>query len=266
MPGLPSTSLKKDFEAFKEIFENPDFKPDMIKIYPCLVLKGTRAYEWHCKGAYTPYTTEEAANLIVEIKKMIPSWMRVMRVQRDIPAPLIVAGVKKGNLRQLVQQKLKEQGIRCRCIRCREVGHRMATGNIKPEPDNIRILTTRYFASEGIEVFISAEDPENDVLIGYLRLRIPSKMAHRPEVNAESCSIVRELHVYGPLVPVGKHLAKAWQHKGYGSVLLAEAERISKENYDLKKILVISALGTKQYYKRFGYQYDGVYMSKILES
>ncbi|HEY4674461.1 MAG TPA: tRNA uridine(34) 5-carboxymethylaminomethyl modification radical SAM/GNAT enzyme Elp3 [Candidatus Bathyarchaeia archaeon] len=266
MPGLPSSDLEKDLAAFRNVFTNPDFKPDMIKIYPCLVLSGTRTYEWYCKGAYTPYTTEEAANLIAEIKKMVPPWIRIMRVQRDIPSPLIVAGVKRSNLRQPVQQKLGEQGIRCRCIRCREVGHRMAADNVKPDTSNIRILTTRYSASLGKEIFISAEDVENDVLIGYLRLRIPSKMAHRPEVNAESCSIVRELHVYGPLVPVGKHSAKAWQHKGYGSVLLAEAERISREDYGLKKILVISALGTKQYYMRFGYQYDGVYMSKILES
>jgi elongator complex protein 3 len=265
MPGLPGSGVEKDLAAFRNVFMNPSFKPDMIKIYPCLVLKNTKAYEWYCNGTYTPYTNEEAANLIVEMKKMIPPWTRIMRIQRDIPAQLIVAGVNRSNLRQLVQQKLKKQGIRCKCIRCREVGHRMAIDNVKPDHDNIKILKTRYSASEGEETFISAEDPENDVLIGYLRLRIPSKKSHRPEVNAESCSIVRELHVYGPLVPVGKHLAKAWQHKGYGSVLLAEAECISQEDYDLKKILVISALGTKQYYKRFGYQYDGVYMSKTLE-
>jgi len=122
----------------------------------------------------------------------------------------------------------------------------------------------KYGASEGEEIFISAEDVENDVLIGYLRLRIPSEKAHRPEIKAKPCAIVRELHVYGPLVPVGKHLAKAWQHKGYGGILLGEAERITWEEYGLKKILVISALGTKRYYMRFGYDYDGVYMSKML--
>jgi elongator complex protein 3 len=265
MPGLPGSNLEKDLEAFKEIFANSDFKPDMVKIYPCLVLKGTRAYEWYCEGKYMPYSNEEAANLIVEIKKVIPFWVRVMRVQRDIPASLIVAGVNRSNLRQLVQQKLKEQGVRCRCIRCREVGHRMMTDKVKVNSDKVEILTTKYLASEGEEIFISAEDLENDVLIGYLRLRVPSEKAHRREVKAKPCSMVRELHVYGPMVPVGKHLVKAWQHKGYGGVLLAEAERISREDYGLEKILVISALGTKQYYKRFGYGYDGVYMSKMLE-
>jgi elongator complex protein 3 len=264
MPGLPGSNPEKDLEAFKEIFANSDFKPDMIKIYPCLVLRGTKAYEWYCEGKYKPYTNEEAGNLIVEIKKIIPPWVRVMRVQRDIPAPLIVAGVNRSNLRQLVHQKLEEQGVRCRCIRCREVGHRMAIDKVKPNPDKVKILTTKYAASEGEEIFISAEEPESDVLIGYLRLRVPSEKAHRPEVKGKPCSIVRELHIYGPLVPVGKHQSKAWQHKGYGGFLLAQAEHISREDYGLKKVLVISALGTKQYYMRFGYQYDGVYVSKML--
>jgi len=266
MPGLPSSNTKKDLEAFREIFTNPVFKSDMIKIYPCLVLKGTKVYKWYREGKYEPYANDTAANLIVEIKKIIPHWIRVMRVQRDIPAPLIVAGVKRSNLRQLVQQKLKEQGTRCRCIRCREVGHRMLKDKVKPNPEKVKILTTKYAASEGEEIFISAEDSENDLLIGYLRLRIPSEKAHRQEIKAKPCSIVRELHVYGPLVPVGEHLAKAWQHKGYGGTLLSEAERISKEDYDAKKVLVISALGTKQYYMQFGYQYDGLYMSKMLEN
>jgi elongator complex protein 3 len=265
MPGMPGSDMEKDLKAFNKIFTDPDFKPDMIKIYPCLTLQGTKAYEWLSQGEYNPYTTEQAAELLFEIKKTVPPWVRIMRVQRDIPARLIVAGVKRSDLRELVRQQLKEQGLKCRCIRCREVGHRMTNDNVKPNSENIKILTLKYEASEGEEIFISAEDVENDVLVGYLRLRIPSEKAHRPEVRAKPCSIVRELHVYGPLVPVGKHSTKAWQHKGYGGILLAEAERLTKENYDLRKILVISALGTKQYYMRFGYEYDGVYMSKMLE-
>jgi elongator complex protein 3 len=266
MPGLPGTNQKQDLEAFRRIFNDARFRPDMIKIYPCLVLKNTKTYEWYMKGRYRPYTNEEAADLIAEVKKMTPPWVRIMRVQRDIPAQLIVAGVNKSNLRQLVQKRLSQDGLRCRCIRCREVGHRMRSDNVKPNPEKVEVFTTRYEASKGDEIFVSAEDPESDVLIGYLRLRIPSEEAHRKEVKAAPCSIVRELHIYGSLVPVGRHLAKAWQHKGYGGVLLNEAERISRDDYSFKKILVISALGTKQYYKRFGYDYDGVYMSKRLEN
>ena len=264
MPGLPGSSYQRDLKGFERVFTDPDFKPDMLKIYPCLVLKGTRVYEWWRNGEYEPYTTEEAAELILEVKKMIPPWVRIMRVQRDIPAFLIEAGVDRSNLRQLVLKRLREQGLRCRCIRCREVGHRWLKDGVKPNPDNIKILITKTKASEGEDVFISAEDPVNDVLIGYLRLRIPSEGAHRPEIRSETASIVREMHICGPLVPVGKYKAGAWQHKGYGEVLLSEAERLSLEDYDCGKVVVMSGLGAKQYYTRLGYGYDGPYVSKIL--
>ncbi len=266
MPGMPGSDRARDLAAFKRVFADSAFKPDMVKIYPCLVIAGTKACDWYREGVYKPYSTEEAVALIAEVKKTLPPWVRVMRVQRDIPAGLIVAGVDKSNLRQLVQRKLAEHGDRCTCIRCREVGHRMTVDKVTPDLGKVKILTTHHEASEGQEVFISAEDPENNVLIGYLRLRVPSAKAHRPEITAAPSAIVRELHVYGPLVPVGKHLAKAWQHKGYGAILLSEAERVAREDYDLKKLLVISALGTKQYYMRFGYERDGVYVSKRLEN
>jgi elongator complex protein 3 len=264
MPGMPGSSPTKDLAAFSQIFTDSAFKPDMIKIYPCLVIDGTKTHNWCKEGKYKPFTTEEAAELITQVKKTIPPWVRVMRVQRDIPAGLIVAGVKKSNLRQLAQQKLADQGEHCRCIRCREVGHRLVVEGVKPDLGKVKITSTTYDASEGKEVFISAEDPENDVLIGYLRLRVPSPKAHRPEIASVPSAIVRELHVYGPLVPVGKRSVNAWQHKGYGKVLLEEAERAACEDYGLGKLLVISALGTKQYYIRFGYSRDGVYVSKKL--
>jgi elongator complex protein 3 len=160
---------------------------------------------------------------------------------------------------------MAEKGIKCNCIRCREVGHQIPE-KMKLDPQNVDILTTRYDASEGEEIFISAEDVKKDILIGYLRLRIPSGKAHRKEMKEKPCAIVRELHVYGSLVPVGKHVEKAWQHKGFGSILLAKAEAIAREDYDLRKTLVISALGTKQYYNQLGYKHDGVYMSKTLEN
>jgi len=265
MPGMPGSNFERDLEGFKTVFTEADFKPDMVKIYPCLVLKGTKAYEWWRKGEYTPYSTEDAVHLVAEVKKLIPAWVRIMRVQRDIPAYLVEAGVKKSNLRQLALKRLEKEGRRCHCIRCREVGHRWLREKVKPNPEEVQILITREEASEGIDLFISAEDPVNDILLGYLRLRIPSEKVHRPEILAEPSSIVRELHVYGPLVPVGKHAARAWQHKGFGAVLLSKAERISKEEYDRRKVVVISALGTKRYYMRFGYKYDCLYMSKTLE-
>ena len=265
MPGMPGSTLQKDKEAFNRIFTDPAYKPDMIKIYPCLTISGTKTYEWYQNGTYEPYTTDEATSLIAEIKKTIPPWIRVMRVQRDIPARLILAGVKRSDLRELAQKKLKEQGHQCQCIRCREVGHRLAVDHVKPDLDKVEILTQRYEASEGQEFFISAEDPQNNVLLGYLRMRVPSTKAHRPEITAFPSAIVRELHVYGQLVPVGKHSEGDWQHKGYGQTLLKKAESLAGEELGLKKLLVISALGTRRYYMRFGYKRDGVYVSKNLE-
>jgi len=265
MPGMPGSNPEKDLQAFQKIFTDPAFKPDMIKIYPCLAIAGTKAYKWYQEGTYKPYTTEQAANVIAQIKKVIPPWVRVMRVQRDIPARLILAGVKKSDVRELIQTRLKAQGSQCQCIRCREVGHRLATDHIKPNLEEVRILTQRYEASQGKEFFISAEDVENNILLGYLRLRVPSTKAHRPEVTVLPSAIVRELHVYGPLVPVGKHSATAWQHKGFGQILLKEAERLAGMELGLKKLLVISALGTRRYYMRFGYERDGVYVSKRLD-
>jgi len=265
MPGLPGSNFERDLKGFQRIFTDSSFKPDMIKIYPCLVLKGTKAYEWWSQGKYQPYTTEEAAQLVLEVKKMVPPWVRIMRIQRDIPAFLIEAGVNSGNLRQMVLWRLREQKMMCRCIRCREVGHRWLKDGLKPDPSSIQITTSKETASEGEDIFISIEDPINDILIGYLRLRIPSEKAHRLEVQPRVASIVRELHVYGPLVPVGKRMAKAWQHRGYGAILLSEAERMSWEEYDMKKVVVTSGLGTKQYFERFGYDHDGPYVSKMLK-
>jgi len=265
MPGLPGSNFERDIEGFKRVFSDPSFKPDMIKIYPCLVLKGTKVYKWWKSGKYTPYSTQEGVKLIAEMKKFIPPWIRIMRVQRDIPANLVQAGVKKSNLRQLILRKLKREGTRCKCIRCREVGYRWLNDKVEPNSEKIRILSVKEEASGGTDIFISAEDPDNDVLVGYLRLRIPSESAHRPEIAAIPSSIVRELHVCGFLVPVGEHSSEAWQHKGYGNLLLSEAERISKREYDRRKVVVISALGTKRYYMRFGYMYEGSYMSKMLE-
>jgi elongator complex protein 3 len=265
MPGMPGSDPQKDLRAFKRVFESDDFKPDMIKIYPCLVIEGTQTFDWHRRGQYSPYSTDQAVELVAEVKKIVPHWIRIMRVQRDIPSNLIVAGVKSSNLRELARKKLRNQGLRCRCIRCREAGQRLRVEGVAADPSKIEILIEEYEASEGQELFISAEDMQNDVLLGYLRLRIPSEKAHRPEVTSKPCSIVRELHIYGKLVPVGEHRDDAWQHKGYGQRLLSEAERVTRQHYDLKKILVISALGTRQYYMRQGYMRDGAYVSKELD-
>jgi len=263
MPGLPGSNLERDLEGFRRIFSDPSFKPDMIKIYPCLVIEGTKIYEWWKQGAYKPYTTEEAVELIAEVKKTVPEWVRIMRVQRDIPAYLIKSGVTRSNLRELALNRLRERDMKCRCIRCREVGQRWLKDGVKPDPENLEVLTRNLEASRGEEFFISVEDSVNDTLIGYVRLRFPSEKVHRPEIASKNASLIRELRVCGSMVPVGKHSKDDYQHKGCGGLLLEEAEKTSRQ-CGYRKILVTSALGTRRYYRRFGYMYDGPYMSKQL--
>jgi elongator complex protein 3 len=263
MPGL-FADFERDMRIFKRLFSDSRFKPDMLKIYPCLVTKGSKIHDMWQKGEYEPYTSEEAVNLIAEIKKILPKWVRTMRIQRDIPSPLIEAGVTKSNLGELVYNKLNEMDINCKCIRCREVGHK-ASGGITPDIVNIKLLTEEYEAGEGKEIFLSFEDVKKDILIGFLRLRIPSQKAHRPEID-DKTALVRELHVYGSMIPLGEKEIGKWQHMGYGERLLEEAEKIASQNYDKNKMKVISGIGARNYYKKFGYSRLGPYMSKLLEN
>jgi elongator complex protein 3 len=265
MPGLPGSTPQRDLEAFQRLFNDPAFKPDMLKIYPCLVLEGTKIHEWWLKGSYRPYELEQAIDLIAQIKHLVPPWVRIMRIQRDIPAQLIVAGVTKGNLRELVLKKMKEKGLNCNCIRCREVGHRLMKGEKMPEPDDLKLVTRTYDASDGQEIFLSVENPNSGCLIGYTRLRIPSEQAHRKEIAEKNIGLIREIHVLGPLVPVGESDPLLWQHRGYGSTLLNKAEEMAKTEYTCKKIMVTSALGSRRYFMKLGYSLEGPYMSKKLE-
>jgi elongator complex protein 3 len=264
MPALPGSNLRRDADMFQRIFDDPRFRPDMLKIYPCLVMDGTKLHKQWTKGEYEPYTLEEVIDLLAKVKARLPNWVRIMRIQRDIPSDLIRAGVKRGNLRQLVKRKMDELGLKCRCVRCREVGLKMLDG-IEPDPESVKLKVERYEASGGVEFFLSFEDVKHDVLIGLLRLRSPSEEAHRKEVKEEACAIVRQLQVYGPLVKVGESPSIGeWQHRGYGRTLIEEGERIAREELDAKKVLILSGLGVRRYYRKLGYTQDGPYISKRL--
>jgi len=252
-----------DLAAFDTIFQDQRFKPDAVKIYPTLVIPNTKLHNQWKNGEYHPYSQEETIELISTIKKHVPRWVRIQRIQRDIPSNHIAAGIKKGDLRNLIQKKMKQDGTHCQCIRCREIGHVQYKSRNDLEINNVNLLVSRYPASEGEELFLSIEDESQDVLIGSLRLRCPSQHAHRPEVKLQKTMLVRELHVYGPLVQVGSKAEKnEWQHKGWGEQLMNEAERISKETFDADAISVLAGIGTRNYYKRFGYERSGPYMTK----
>ena len=263
MLGLPGSNFEKDLKSFETIFQDEIFKPDAIKIYPTLVMPNTKLHEMWKQGKYEPCSFEKIVELVVEIKKRVPKWMRIQRIQRDIPSNLIAEGVKHGDLRLIVQEQLKKEGARCQCIRCREVGHVQYKSKREPKPTDVKLLVDRYHASEGEEIFLSFEDLKQDALIGLLRLRYPSKKAHRPEAKNARSMLVRELHVYGPTVNVGaKAKGNEWQHRGWGERLMLEAEKISKEEFDAQKIIVLAGIGTRNYYRRFGYEREGPYMVK----
>jgi len=251
MLALPGSDPDRDYQAFREIYENPDYRPDYLKIYPTIVVPGTELYKWWKEGKYQPYDDETLIELIAKVKALTPPYVRIIRVQRDVPSNWVAAGYKKTNLREVVWKYMKEHGMKCRCIRCREAGrYVLRTGEI-PDPRDMKMMRRDYEASGGHEVFLSFEDAVRDLIYGFLRLRVPSERAHRWEVDNKT-AIVRELHVYGPATPVGEE-GEWWQHKGLGSKLLAEAEKIAAEEFDAKKILVISGIGAREYYFKRGY-------------
>ena len=259
MPGL-FVNQKEDLKMFKRLFSDDNFKPDMLKIYPCLVTKGSELYDMWQEGIYSPYTDEEAVELIVEVKKILPKWVRTMRIQRDIPSTLIEAGVQKSNLGELVYNKLNEQDIDCQCIRCREIGHKKTNKNYVL--DDFKLFNESYTACGGQETFISIEDKNEESIAGFLRFRLPSENIFRPEITNKT-ALIRELHVYGNMIQIGNKNPSIGQHTGFGEKLLKEAENLAIDN-DKDEIAIISGIGSRNYYRKFGYERKGSYMAKKL--
>ncbi|MEM4328647.1 MAG: tRNA uridine(34) 5-carboxymethylaminomethyl modification radical SAM/GNAT enzyme Elp3 [Candidatus Caldarchaeum sp.] len=251
MPNLPGSSPAKDLQMLLKLFEDDRFRPDHLKIYPTLVLPNTELEKMWRRGDYTPYPEDELVEVLAEFMERLPPYVRISRVQREIPLKLSLDGLRTPNLRQVVEAK----GL-CRCIRCREHARRL--DGVRPERAEVRRFV--YRASEGLEYFISVEDPVSDALLGYVRLRIPSRVL-RPEL--ENAGLVRELHVYGLMRPVGFEPGEGTsQHRGFGRLLMKEAEKVVFEEKGLDKVVVISGVGVRNYYRKLSYVLDGPYMSK----
>ncbi len=279
MPNLPGSNYKRDLAMFKELFSNPDFQPDMLKIYPCVVVKNAPIYKWLKTGKYKPYSDQELIELLAEIKKIIPYYVRIMRLIRDIPSTSIVAGNKISNLRQVLKKKSEEEKWQCKCIRCREVRDkfipRSDVGAGRDLP--LRLFRQDYNASNGKEIFLSFEDRERKNIYSLLRLRINSGVHSlecilrqaqdddyrlKPELQA----IIREVHTYGQMMPIKSKNKKSPQHIGLGKKLILEAERITQKEFNLKKITVISGVGVRDYYRKLGYRLENGYMVKNLSA
>ncbi len=249
MPGLPGSDCDRDFDSFRTLFEDSDYRPDFLKIYPTLVLPGTALYGLWKSGHYTPLTTEAAVELIARVKAIVPRWCRIQRVQREIGAPEIQDGPKKGDLRLLARDRLRAIGLRCACVRCREVGFR----GVEPRPEALTMLRCDYGSSGGHEVFLSIEDPGLDVLVAYARLRIDAAGA-----------TVRELKVFGPMVRIHEAAHDRWQHRGFGRRLMHECERLGREEFGAREIRVTAGVGVRGYYRNLGYELRPPYMVKPL--
>lgn len=248
MPGLPGSSPERDVESVRRAFADSAFRPDMLKIYPTLVVKGTELHEMWARGEYRPYTTDEATEVIARMKALVPPYVRIQRIQRDIPVPLIEAGVDKGHLRELVRERMRQHGTRCRCVRCREVG----LLGVDDRGSEARPEELTYDASGGREHFLSLVLDREDALVGYARLR----------TGDGPVATIRELKVFGRLVPLDR-AGEGWQHRGHGRDLVARAEERAREE-GCAAIRVTSGVGVRRYYAALGYHRDGVYMAKRL--
>jgi elongator complex protein 3 len=252
MPNLPGSTIDQDKKMFETLFSDSRFKPDFLKIYPTLVTPGSEIEELWKHGDYHPYKEEDMIDLVAYGKSLIPEYTRLQRIQRDIPAKLIVAGSRHSNFRQLAQNRLKATGRQCRCIRCREIGRLPSLAE-----SEIRVL--KYACCSGQEHFISAV--ANDSLIGFTRLRFPSRV-YRPELD--DAALIRELHVYGSLVPVGKNAeSEEWQHRNFGKELILRAEEITRDS-GFHQLAIMSGMGVRPYYRRQAYERKGPYMIKEL--
>lgn len=259
MPDLPGSTPSKDLEMFKYVFSSQDLQPDQVKIYPCVVNEYAPLYRWYEQGKYKPFAAPDLVKLLLEVKQIVPPWIRINRLIRDIPEESIVAGNKITNLRQYLQAELKKQGKSCQCIRCREV-----RSNTTEDP---QLIKRAYAASDGQEIFLSFESADKKTIYAFLRLRLNENPKENIFPELKNASLVRELHVYGQMIPVynedsDDEISKT-QHLGLGKQLMAEAEKITTEK-GLDKIAVISGIGVRNYYRKLGYELEGTYMTKQL--
>jgi elongator complex protein 3 len=248
MMGLPGSDDETDLDSFRRLFDDPRYRPDELKIYPTLVIGGTRLHDMYLMGEYEyePLTDERVADMLVRVKEMVPPWVRIKRVMRDIPSRMVEAGPRTSDMRSRVQSMLSSMGKRCNCIRCREISRATRA------PGELSTVERSYGVAGGEEVFISFEDGEG-TLAAFLRLSIHNGDCH-----------VRELHTYGRAVEVGEDPSPGdYQHRGLGRSLLSRAEERARV-MGSEILTITSGIGARDYYRRLGYALDGPFMVKRL--
>ncbi len=252
MPNLPGANPQSDLRSVQQLFDDPSYRPDALKFYPCVVVKSAELHQWWKDGRYQPYDDETLIELLIQMKQCVPPYVRIERVIRDIPSTSIESGCLTTNLREQVQQRMRARGLHCQCIRCRQVRNTCA--------GPWTLVRRSYEASGGREIFLSMEQTDRQQLASLLRLRIPS--TQRSLGFLFDCAIIRELHTYGPHVPIHEQRQEAVQHLGFGQRLIAEAERLAREEFGKTQMAVIAGVGVRGYYRRLGYQLRDTYMVK----
>ncbi|MFA6918207.1 MAG: tRNA uridine(34) 5-carboxymethylaminomethyl modification radical SAM/GNAT enzyme Elp3 [Candidatus Gracilibacteria bacterium] len=253
MPNLPGSTPEMDKKMIVELFENGDYQPDYLKIYPCVVIPKAKLSVWFRQGKYKSYDDKTLEDVILAEMRAVPEWCRVDRVARDIPSEDIESGSRVSNIRQLLDEKLSG-GVSFREIRSREIKAGLV------DPEKLSFIVREYTASRGKEFFLSYENLKENKLVALLRLRFPEK-TFIPEIK--NTALIREIHVYGQQVAVGEKTKGDNQHLGLGTKLLDEADKLAK-SAGYKKIAVIAGIGTREYYKKRGYALRGTYMIKKL--
>ncbi len=273
MPGLPrvatedggwATDPEADADDLRRLFEEADWRPDMLKVYPTLIVQEgeTTLKRWWADGRFTPMQTEDAVEVLAESLRHVPEWCRIQRIDRDIPTTHVLAGVMNSNLRELAEAESARRGFPVRDIRAREVGMRLRDG-VQVDPERLVVVLREYEAGCGREVFLSLEDPEADALVGFLRMRRVGDEAHREEFSvAGGAAVIRELKVYGSALGLGEQSEEAWQHRGFGARLVGEAEAVAFREWGVGRLLVIAGVGVKAYYRRLGYGDVGAFVAK----
>ena len=267
MPGLPYSTKAKDLKLFKMIFDSQDYKPDQLKIYPCQVIDDSPLAKTYEQIGFKPMNEKETREILEKMTKMIPEYCRTMRVMREIPPELLVAGTTRIDIRRDVEKNLRDEKVDVKEIRMRELGFNKQF--YKKMDDHVSLKTTEYEASGGKEFFLQFVNKDN-ILFGLLRLRFLNEpfMEGLKTAGIESkdsvgpVAMVREIHVYGQALNLGEKGVDG-QHIGLGKKLMKEAERIAKEN-GYKRLAVISGVGVREYYKKLGYKLEGPYMIKSL--
>ena len=254
MPNLLGATPSSDLEDFRRLWDDPALRPDELKIYPTGLLRDTPLYDYYLRGEYRPYTEEELVDLLAACKALVPSYCRINRIMRDIPAPEIASGVTTSNLRQRVQQKLIQAGRPCRCIRCREIRREPI------DPAQVAIGTLDYLTDHSRELFISALTAQGR-LAGFLRLSLPTAPAPIEEIDGQA--IIRQVQVYGPSLALDEKADGRPQHQGIGRKLIEQA-CLHARAAGYERIAVIAAAGTRNYYRQLGFELGELYMGRAL--